>query len=84
MLWATQSKAVSGRSWRSIHGLVFEAFADGLQDFVESGAAEMNGQKGRLVTFVAIGDPDGNLAPKLNAWARRLNPNATDLWFHRV
>ena len=84
MLWMTQSDAVSKTSRRRILGLVFEAFVEGLQDFLESGVAEMNGQTGRLVIFVAIGDPDENLAPKLNAWARRLNPDATDLWFHRV
>jgi len=84
MPWMTQSDAVSKTSRRRILGLVFEAFVEGLQDFLESGVAEMNGQTGRLVIFVAIGDPDENLAPKLNAWARRLNPDATDLWFHRV
>jgi hypothetical protein len=44
----------------------------------------MNGQRGRLITLIAVGDPDHDVGPRLDAWARRLNPDATDLWFHRA
>jgi hypothetical protein len=82
-VWSGRDDAVHGRAWDDIHLRVFEAFTGGLEDFVGSGAAAVNGQRGRLVTFVFIGDADADMGPRLRAWARRLNPEATDLWFHR-
>jgi Domain of unknown function (DUF4303) len=83
-IWAGVGEDAADRVLRETRFRVLDAFGAGLEEFVRSGAAAMNGQRGRLVTLIAVGDPDHDIRPRLDAWARRLNPDATDLWFHRT
>jgi hypothetical protein len=83
-IWAGVGEDAPDRVLRATRFRVLDAFGEGLEEFVRSEAAAMNGQRGRLVTLIAVGDPDDDVGPRLDAWARRLNPEATDLWFHRA
>lgn len=83
-IWKQRNDAFPSRSWVVLHRRVFQAMFQGLKDFARAEALVGNGQRGRLVTYIFIGDPDEEMKPQLDEWARQLNPDAKDVWFHRL
>jgi uncharacterized protein DUF4303 len=83
-IWRKRNDAMPSCSWEVIHGRVFQAMFQGLKDFAQPEVLMKNGQRGRLITYIFIGDPDKEMEPQLEMWARQLNPEAKDTWFHRV
>jgi hypothetical protein len=83
-IWKQRDDAISSRSWEVIHRQIFQAMFQGLKDFARPDVLARHGQRGRLVTYIFIGDPDSEMEPQLEEWARQLNPEATDMWFHRI
>jgi hypothetical protein len=82
-IWRKRNDTIPSRSWEVIHDRVFQAMFQGLRDFTQPEVLMKNGQRSRLIAYIFIGDPDVEMEPKLEEWARQLNPEAKDLWFHR-